>query len=171
MVNLILTTNDKTLIFDESGNLGKDGRYFVISCIETKNPKSLHNIVKKKLLKAKVMFPEMKFRGCELKAFDAFPAVKYHMLESICSKNICISYIVIDLNHVDEHLLKDNNLLYNYACKILIKDIVLKGEKEPILNIWFDNHTTKVHSRNSFSDYIKLELIYANCLNMKINVE
>ncbi|WP_455717814.1 hypothetical protein [Anaerosporobacter sp.] len=34
------------LLFDESGNLGKDGRYFVISCIDTYNPKELQNIIK-----------------------------------------------------------------------------------------------------------------------------
>lgn len=35
--------NERCLIFDESGNLGSSGRYFVIACIDTMNYKSLHN--------------------------------------------------------------------------------------------------------------------------------
>lgn len=45
-------SNERCLIFDESGNLGADGRYFVISCIDTMNAKSLHNIMKRKLKQA-----------------------------------------------------------------------------------------------------------------------
>lgn len=159
---LSLTTKDKTLIFDESGNMGTSGRYFVISCIETNNPKEIHNIVKKKLLKVKKDFPKSKFQGCELKAAKALPAIKELILKSACSKNIKISYIVIDLTHVEARLLKDKNLLYNFACKLLINKIIPTKLDSPSLNIWFDNHTTKVHSRNSFSDYIKIELIYNN---------
>ena len=47
--------NERCLIFDESGNLGTSGRYFVISCIDTRNAKSLHNIMKKKLFFCMVM--------------------------------------------------------------------------------------------------------------------
>lgn len=43
--------DQRCLIFDESGNLGSDGRYFVIACIDTTNAKSLHNIMKRKLKK------------------------------------------------------------------------------------------------------------------------
>ena len=49
-------TNERCLIFDESGNLGSSGRYFVIACIDTKNYKALHNIMKRKLGIAKRQF-------------------------------------------------------------------------------------------------------------------
>ena len=49
--------NERCLIFDESGNLGVLGRYFVISCIDTMNAKSLHNIMKRKLKQAGDKFP------------------------------------------------------------------------------------------------------------------
>ena len=42
-------TNERCLLFDESGNLGSDGRYFVISCIDTFNGKEIHNILKRKI--------------------------------------------------------------------------------------------------------------------------
>ena len=35
---------ERYLIFDESGNLGTSGRYFVIACIDTYNYKALHNV-------------------------------------------------------------------------------------------------------------------------------
>lgn len=40
---------ERYLIFDESGNLGTSGRYFVIACIDTYNYKALHNVMKRKL--------------------------------------------------------------------------------------------------------------------------
>ena len=51
--------NERHLIFDESGNLGKDGRYFVIACIDTNNIKELHNIMKRKIETARLKFPTM----------------------------------------------------------------------------------------------------------------
>lgn len=166
-----ITTNDKTLIFDESGNMGKNGRYFIISCIETNHPKEIHNIMKKKLLQAKCKFPNAPFSGCELKASNAYPCIKYHILECLCNKSIDISYITIDLLHTSSSLLRDNNLLYNYACKLLINNLIDNSISGKNLNIWFDNHTVKVHSKNSFSDYIKLELIYNRNINASIAVE
>lgn len=42
-------TNQRCIIFDESGNLGSKGRYFIIACIDTINYKTLHNIMHRKL--------------------------------------------------------------------------------------------------------------------------
>ena len=79
----------RCLIFDESGNLGSLGRYFVIACIDTRNAKELHNIMKRKLGKAKELFPELaRLHTHEIKAKDAYPCVKYHILECIASKNL-----------------------------------------------------------------------------------
>ena len=44
---------ERCLIFDESGNLGSKGRYFVIACIDTTNAKELHNIIKRKIKKSR----------------------------------------------------------------------------------------------------------------------
>ena len=151
--------------------MGQAGRYFVISCIETYKPKEIHNIMKKKLKQAKERFSRLEFNGCELKASKAYPAVKYHILESLCKKDIKISYVVIDLKYVEKRLLDDKNLLYNYACKLLMNKVVTDDCANSPLNIWFDNHTVKVHSKNSFADYIKLVLNYHRNLKMDIKVE
>ncbi len=51
--------NERCIIFDESGNLGRVGRYFVIACIDTKECKALHNIMKRKLKDAQKLFPNL----------------------------------------------------------------------------------------------------------------
>lgn len=103
-------TEERCLIFDESGNLGSKGRYFVIACVETFEYKSLHNMMKNKLKKAKQQFPSIISHSHEIKAADAYPMVKYHILESLIQKNVAISYIVADLNYVQPRLLQDKNI-------------------------------------------------------------
>ena len=164
--------NERCLIFDESGNLGVSGRYFVISCIDTTNAKSLHNTMKRKLKQAGDKFPELKtLHAHEIKAKDAYPCVKYHILESILSKELTISYIVVDLQYTEERLLKDKNILYNFASKILISKLITKADEGKTINILFDNKTTKIASKNSLREYIIAHIVYEEGLDVNINFE
>lgn len=164
--------NERCLIFDESGNLGTSGRYFVIACIDTRNAKSLHNIMKRKLKQASDKFPELKSaHSNEIKAKDAYPCVKFHILECIISKDISISYIVVDLKHIETRLLKDKNILYNFASKILISRLITKKDDGTIINIIFDNKTTKISSKNSLREYIIAYLLYEEGIDVKINFQ
>lgn len=163
--------NERCIIFDESGNLGKSGRYFVIACIDTLDCKSLHNIIKRKLKIAKDMYPELALKHShEIKANEAYPCIKYHILECIAKKDVNISYIVADLHHVDHKLLEDKNILYNFIMKILISKIITEKDKGTKINILCDNKTTKVASLNSFKDYIKLYLNYDCGLQLDLNI-
>lgn len=165
-------TNQRYLIFDESGNLGTQGRYFVISCIDTTEPKSLHNIVKRKLNQAGHLFPKLSsLHAHEIKAKEAYPCVKYHILECIAKKNLSISYIIIDLKHIEQRLLFDKNILYNYAAKILIGKLITKKDEGTTINILFDNKTTKIASKNSLRDYIIAYLVYEKGLDLTIHFE
>lgn len=164
--------NERCLIFDESGNLGTAGRYFVISCIDTMNAKALHNIMKRKLKQAGNTFPELKaLHAHEIKAKDAYPCVKHHVLESILSKDVTISYIVIDLHHIEKRLLKDKNILYNFASKILISKLITKADEGKTINILFDKKTTKIASKNSLREYIIAHILYEEGLDVNINFE
>ena len=70
---------NRYLIFDESGNLGSKGRFFVIACIDTDNYKPLNNVMKRKLGTAKKLFIELaSLHAHEIKAKDAYPCIKYH---------------------------------------------------------------------------------------------
>lgn len=163
--------NERCLIFDESGNLGSAGRYFVIACVDTKDYKSLHNMMKKKLGIAKCTFQALAcLHSNEIKAKDAYPCIKYHILETIARKELSISYIVADLEHVRPNLLENKNILYNYLMKLLIDRLVSEGDNNTTLNIICDNHTTKIASGNSFEEYIKLHLIYEKEYDINLNV-
>ena len=165
-------SEERCLIFDESGNLGLNGRYFVIACVDTSNAKALHNIMKRKIKKAEELFPEIKKNHSnEIKAKDAHPCVKHHIIESIISKDLSISYIVIDLKHVKEKLLKDKNILYNYAAKLLISRLITDKDNNKTVNIIFDNKTTKIASTNSLKEYIIAQIIYEEDLDVMIHFE
>lgn len=164
--------NERCLIFDESGNLGVSGRCFVISCIDTMNAKSLHNVMKRKLKQASDKFPELKtLHAHEIKAKDAYPCVKYHILESIISKELTISYIVIDLKYVEDRLLEDKNILYNFASKLLISRLITQSDEGKKINILFDNKTTKIASKNSLREYIIAHIVYEEGIDVNINFE
>lgn len=161
---------ERCIIFDESGNLGNRGRYFVIACIDTMEAKSLHNIMKNKLKKAKSEFPELNVHANEIKANEAYPCIKYHILESILRKNVKISYIVVDLEYVEERLLEDKNILYNYIMKIIISKLITVKDKGTKINIICDKKTTKVTSINSLKDYIKVFLNYERGYDLDLNI-
>ena len=164
--------SDKTqryLLFDESGNLGSSGRYFVISCVDIFDCKSLFNIMKRKIGQAKDLFPELGvLHANEIKAKDAYPAVKYHIAECIVSKHAAVSYIVADLYHVESRLLVDKNIFYNYLMKLLICDVVSFADTGRTINIMYDMHSTKVGSVNSLEEYIKASLIYEKGYDLKL---
>ena len=163
---------ERYLIFDESGNLGISGRYFVIACVDTCDIKSLHNIMHKKLGIAKKKFIELSYlHSNEIKAKDAYPCIKYHILECIARKDLQISYIVADLQHVRLDLLDDKNIFYNYLMRLLIDQLISEKDNGTTINIICDNHTTKVASANSFSDYIRLHLIYEKDLHINLKIK
>lgn len=161
--------NEKYIIFDESGNLGQSGRYFVISCIETDYYKSVYNLMHKKINQAKKVFPELSIHNNEIKAKDAYPMVKYHILECLTSKNIKIHYIVADLLHIDKKLLDEKNIFYNYLIRLLLDKIIDSNSSK--VNIIFDNHSTKVSSKNSLFEYLKIHFIYDKNFNIDFNLQ
>ncbi len=155
------------LNFDESGNLGKDGRYFTIACVEATDVKPLKNVMKRAILKVKKEFPKYVSHR-EIKAVDANPIVKDYFLRKIVSKNIKIRYVVADLHNTKKELIEDENLLYNFMLQFLIKPAArMRDLTQLIINI--DKRTIKVESENSFEHYIKLKLIYE--LNLEIDVK
>lgn len=151
-----IVKGDRYIIFDESGNMGIDGDYFLISFIDTRDAKSLHNIMKRKILEAKRIFPELgRIHQNEIKASDAYPAVKHHILECIASKDLSISYICADLRHCNPELKLDKNILYNFLTKYLLSKIITEKDNYSTIHILCDNHTVKITSVNSIFDYIK----------------
>jgi hypothetical protein len=163
----VLMSEKIILNFDESGNLGSQGRFFTIACIETTVTKPLCNVMKKAVQKTKETFPQFALEN-EIKASDSYPLIKDYFLRKIATKDVSIRYIVADLHHVKKKLLEDENLLYNYMLKFIIEPVALKqGLKHLVINL--DKRTIKVESTNSFENYIKIRLNYD--LNLDLDVE
>jgi len=156
------------LNLDESGNLGSDGRYFTIACIETKNVKPLINVMKKTELKTKKKFKSFK-NVEEIKSSEAYPLIKDYYYRKIVSKDICIRYITADKKHVKKELLDDENLLYNYMLKFLIIPVARRRNVRAI-DIFLDNRSIKVKSANSFKDYITIKLKYELGIDIDLRV-
>lgn len=160
---------DKLILnFDESGNMGKKGRFFTIACVVVENEKPLSNVMKKAELKTKETFTKFKDKK-EIKANEAYPIIKDYFIRKICSKKLNLRYIVADLKHIKQELLDDENLLYNFLLKILIMPLAKKkGLKELVINL--DKRTIKVKSTNSFEDYIKTQIWAEWGLDLKVQV-
>lgn len=161
---------DKIILnLDESGNLGRMGKYFTIACVETDNNKPLNNVMKKAILKTKLAYPQFKDHQ-EIKASDSNVVIKDYFIRKILSKeNVSVRYIVADKEHVKPQLLEDENLLYNYMLHFLILPVARKKNlKELVINI--DKRSIKVKSAKSFEDYIILKLNYELGLDIKITV-
>ena len=160
---------DRYLIFDESGNLGSSGRYFVIACVDTGSYKSLQNFMRNKLRKVKKKYPQLGQKHAhEIKANEAFPAVRLHILESLCTKDVTVSYIVADLKHVKPSLLKHKNIFYNYLMKLLVSRLVTTSDPNLTVHIIYDNHSTKVGSVNSLDEYLTLGLLYERGVDLNL---
>lgn len=142
------------IYIDESGNLGKGmGRFFVIAClIPQKNiPRRIKRIFRNNCIKfGKPNQPLDEIKACNLGFVQ-----KQGIINQICSRDdFTVSYIVADKSHINQMLLVDKNICYNYLVSHLLKRI-LKGTTEDI-QVILDNHSTKVSSINSLTDYIKI---------------
>jgi len=137
-----------TVFVDESGDLGKRGRYFVIAMLVPRRGKRISNFMKRFCLKNKLQ---------EVKAAQLSFPQKQKIFDRLTSANdYTISYIVADKHNIDnKKLFEDKNLCYNYLFSFLIKKTI-KSTREDI-SILLDNHSTKVKSINSLCDYIKIK--------------
>lgn len=134
------------IYIDESGNLGKKDRYFVIALIVPHHPKRIKNIIKTHCAKHELE---------ELKASQTSFRKKQTLLNKFCKhSDHDIAYIVLDKkNLTSDKLWKDKNLLFNYIFGHLVKQFI-KNISEDI-HITLDEHTTKVTSRDALKDYVR----------------
>ena len=138
-----------TVFVDESGNLGKKDRYFVIAMVLPQKTKRISNFVKSFCAKNSID---------EVHASELSFHQKQELFNRLTSANdYTISYVILDKSNLDnKKLFEDKNLLYNYLFSYLIKKTIRSNPLEDIC-ILLDNHTIKVKSINSLSDYIKIK--------------
>lgn len=139
------------LYIDESGNLGKQGDFFVIAVLVTKNGKRIKNLVKRYCAENKI--EEMKSRGMSVQHKESF-------LQAI-NKNPdhYFSYVCLRKSALEnKKLYEDKNVLFNFILSHVLKKIVKRHTEEDI-HVCIDNRTQKVSSLNSLSDYIKAKAL------------
>lgn len=164
--------NERCIVVDESGNFGKDGRYFVIACIDTGEYKSIYNIMKKIVKNIRKEFINLaKMSTIEIKASNSNMDIKSYVLYKIIKKDFKISYIVIDLKYIDKKLLCDSNLMYNYALKLLLNKIIVNDTNEKNIHIFCDNKTIKNGSINTLEEYLKMYFLYEKKYKMNIDIK
>ena len=148
---------------DESGGLGKKDRYFVLALIVfTTKGKRIKRIVKNYCLDNN--FNELK--GTLLKLPERQKLANNLKLHN----DHFVSYIVCDKKNVKKtQLLKEKNLMYNYLSSHLLKRTI-KSARDDVYII-FDNHTVKVNSKNSLSDYLKIKAATEWNFNHNLKIE
>ncbi len=136
------------LYFDESGNLGKKDRYFVIAMLLPVNKKRIKNFTRRFCAK---------MGHDEIKASKLKFAQKQNLLYKLSKvSDNKISYIVADkLNIESQKLLRDTNLCFNYLFMHLVKKIISNAKEN--VNMLIDEHTLKVESINSLKDYLRIK--------------
>ena len=87
-------------------------------------------------------------------------------LESIISKDVTVSYIVVDLQHIEERLLKDKNILYNFASKILISKLITKADAGDAFIIQAADYI----ANGLYANYEYNNDIYKNIISKKQNI-
>lgn len=137
-----------TVFVDESGDLGRGGRYFVIAIIVPQNSKRISNFMKKFCARNNLQ---------EVKAAQLSFVQKQEIFNRLTSANdYTISYIVADKRNIDnKKLFEDKNLCYNFLFSFLIKKTIRSANDD--ISILLDNHSTKVKSINSLCDYIRIK--------------
>ena len=142
------------IAFDESGNLGKKERYFVIAGIVPDNniaEKRITNLVRR----TRASFTSSLKRK-ELKGSLMTMPQKQRFLKNLCSKNdYRVVYLVADKNHIDPRIFADKNLTFNFLFGKLLKCFINSFSED--LELCIDNRTVKVTSRDSLQNYLKIE--------------
>lgn len=163
-----------SLFIDESGNFGTDGRFFTIASVrcDVNDRFRYSRAVKKASLKIKKNFPTSCNDNGEVKASLSNCIAKDYMLRKIEHSCFRIDYITADLNYVEERLLNNQNILYNYLLTFLVKPVVINNSDLKRLNITIDNRTIKVGTERAFDEYIKGKIWVDYCRSdVDVNVE
>lgn len=142
------------IYIDESGNLGSQGRYFVITCLIPPKSNRLKNLVK---------VCRLRFGGSqplkELKAFYLdFGQRQYFVNKLTSAKDFEFAYIVADKKYLRTDLLSGKEICFNYLAGHLLKPII-KAAREDI-EIICDSRNVAVASGKSLQEYLQIKAYF-----------
>ncbi len=144
------------VFIDESGNLGRGGRYFVLAAAVFDTPQGrkraarvIRNFQGKAMKEDGMLRKEVKSNALSL------PKRQKILNKLIAKADLDIFYLAVDKHRVA--LLqagKPKNLVYNYFAKLLTDKIFSKYNDD--YRVIFDQRTTAVKSMNSLTEYITI---------------
>ncbi|MEA3249152.1 MAG: DUF3800 domain-containing protein [Patescibacteria group bacterium] len=139
------------IYIDESGNLGSQGRFFVIACLIPHNHKRITNIVRRARKKNGSIKPLEELKGREM----TFPQRQDFLNRLTAKKDFEFAYIVADKNHLKPELVANKHICFNYLTAHLLKSII-KSTNEDI-TIACDTRNIKVTSGKALQEYLQLK--------------
>lgn len=143
------------VFIDESGNLGRGGRFFTIAAIAFKDDSNGKERIKRLMKNSCKKFSNTNTPLPEIKCNELSFPQKQSLLNKITTRPDCeIFYITAQKEHVS--LLnqgRDKNLVYNYLAGMLCVKIAKTYNDDIQLN--FDQRSTRVASMNSLKDYVR----------------
>ena len=157
------------IFIDESGNLGKRERFFVISVIRFKSDadyKKWKNLAKGVVKNAS--------RLKEIKSSVMSYASKKRILQMIERKSIGFNVWlgIIDTNH--KHYVKhfitgdhSKELAFNYTLKNLFERYLARKIQKKYLVVCADQRNTKTGSKYSLGEYLTVELIHNDSIQLQ----
>ncbi len=113
---------------DESGDIGfseKSTRYYIVACLETRQPDELSAALKrarKKLGKKLKNIPEFKFSQSSHK-------VRCIVIEELLKKEWEFSAVVLDKTTVYDHLRDHKQIIHNYITGFIVEVLPLNHDK------------------------------------------
>lgn len=149
------------LFIDESGNLGKKDRFFVIALLYPANKKRILNIAQH--FNARLGIEEIK--GSDL----SVPHKQYLLLKMNKVPDYSVSYIVADKRYINSPKMRqDKNLCFNYLFMHLLQPVVAQIDED--INIIVDEHSVRVGSKHSLKDYIRIKAYYEWSFRKSVNI-
>lgn len=156
---------------DESGNMGRGGKYFVLAAVvfDTEKGKSrAKRIIRKEqqiIAKESERSSIAEIKSCTI----SFPQRQRILNKIVAKADIDIFYLVVDKTQVTLlQQAKPKNLVYNYFAKLLTDEIFKRYHGD--FRIVFDQRATAVKSMNSLTDYITINA-YTNFNLVRNQVE
>lgn len=135
---------------------GGSSRFLILGYCAIPNGENsnLLRITRKVFSNNKVNFKERELKGNSLKGNKAIQACKV-IKKHVSACDIQIGYIAIKKENASETFVKRSNLIYNYAVKIALADLISAQNN---VNLIVDKRSMKVASKFSLKDYIKTEV-------------
>lgn len=158
------------LIIDESGTITKSKdpqhRYFVISILDTDNPKKVIRTFRK-LKKNYIIHNKKECKNLdiseEIKGSQMSASMKSYIFSELSKRTDAkFNYIVIDNWHLQDQLKNDPERCFNYVLKLFLEKITNYQDK--IVSVFVDERNCTVKSVNSLSMYLRIAL----CLEKKV---